>query len=326
MMKTIPCRKAITDTLLEEGKKNRNLYVVTSDARGSVTLTDFARELPGQFVEVGIAEQNAVGIAAGLALSGKNAFVCGPACFYSARSLEQIKVDVAYTGCSVKVIGVSGGVSYGALGSTHHSLHDIAVMRTFPGMKVYLPSDRFQSEWLTRYLSTSVESAYVRVGRNPVPDIYSRADTFEAGKARVLKSGGDIAIIATGETVYHALQAAEKLEADGIRPTVIDMFTIKPIDESAVITAAQNNRCILTVEEHSIYGGLGAAVAEITSQHHPTRMMILGIPDENAVHGKSLEIFAYYGLDMEGIYRHATSLLAPVAYTPGWIADHSRDP
>ncbi|HER08330.1 MAG TPA: transketolase family protein [Bacteroides sp.] len=310
-MATIPCRKAITDTLLEEGKKNPNLYVVTSDARGSVTLTDFARELPGQFVEVGIAEQNAVGIAAGLALSGKNAFVCGPACFYSARSLEQIKVDVAYTGSSVKVIGVSGGVSYGALGSTHHSLHDIAVMRTFPGMRVYLPSDRFQSVWLTRYLSTSDESAYVRVGRNAVPDIYSEKDTFEPGKASVLKSGEDIAIIATGETVYHALKAAEKLEADGVRTTVIDMFTIKPLDESTVIDAAKNTRCILTVEEHSIYGGLGAAISEITSQHHPVRMKILGIPDENAVHGNSPEIFAHYGLDMEGIYRHATSLLAP---------------
>ncbi|MFO7933215.1 MAG: transketolase C-terminal domain-containing protein [Bacteroidales bacterium] len=312
MTAAIPCRKAITDTLLEQGKKNPDLYVVTSDARGSVTLTDFAKELPDQFVEVGIAEQNAVGIAAGLALSGKNAFVCGPACFYSARSLEQIKVDVAYTGSSVKVIGVSGGVSYGALGSTHHSLHDIAVMRTFPGLKVYLPSDRFQSVWLTRYLSTSVESAYVRVGRNAVPDIYSGKDTFEPGKARILKSGEDIAIIAAGQTVYHALKAAEKLEADGIRPTVIDMFTIKPLDESAVIAAAKNTRCILTVEEHSIYGGLGAAVSEITSQYHPTRMKILGIPDENAVHGKPMEIFAHYSLDAEGITRHAAALVATV--------------
>ena len=310
-MATIPCRKAITDTLLEEGKKNGDLYVVTSDARGSVTLTDFARELPGQFVEVGIAEQNAVGISAGLALSGKNAFVCGPACFYSARSLEQIKVDVAYTGTSVKVIGVSGGVSYGALGSTHHSLHDIAVMRTFPGMNVYLPSDRFQSVWLTRYLSNSSESAYVRVGRNAVPDIYSGEDNFEPGKARVLESGRDIAIIATGETVYHALMAAEKLETDGIRATVIDMFTLKPLDESAIIEAARNTHCILTVEEHSIYGGLGAAVAEVVSQHHPVRMKILGIPDENAVHGQPLEIFAHYGIDAEGIYRHAVEMLVP---------------
>ena len=308
----IPCRTAITETLVEEGKKNKDLFVVTSDARGSVTLGKFADELPGQFVEVGIAEQNAVGISAGLALSGKNVFVCGPACFYSARALEHVKVDVAYSRTNVKIIGVSGGVSYGALGTTHHSLHDIAVMRTFPGMNVYLPSDRFQSAWLTRYLSTNEESAYVRVGRNAVPDVYSESDTFETGKAKVLKTGKDIAIISTGETVYHALKAAEKLEEEGIYATVIDMFTVKPIDTEAIIEAAKNTKCILSVEEHSIFGGLGAAVTEITSMHHPTRVKILGFPNENAVHGKPLEIFAHYKLDTQGINQQAISLLAGI--------------
>lgn len=311
-MSNIPARTAITETLLEEGKKNKNLFVVTSDARGSVTLGKFAEELPEQFVEVGIAEQNAVGVGAGLALAGKNVFVCGPACFYSARALEQIKVDVAYSKTNVKILGVSGGVSYGALGATHHSLHDIAVMRTFPGMNVYLPSDRFQSEWLARHLCASEESAYVRVGRNAVPDVYSKSDTFEQGKAKILKTGSDIAIIAAGETVYHALKAAGKLEEDGISTTVIDMFTLKPLDENAIIEAARNTRCLLTVEEHSIFGGLGASVAEITAQHHPSRVKILGIPDENVVHGKPLEIFAYYGLDTQGIYRHAISILGNI--------------
>ena len=308
-MGSIPCRTAITETLVEEGRKNQDLFVVTSDARGSVTLGKFADTLPNQFVEVGIAEQNAVGIGAGLALAGKNVFVCGPACFYSARALEQVKVDVAYSNTNVKIIGVSGGVSYGALGSTHHSLHDIAVMRTFPSMNVYLPSDRFQSTWLTRYLSSSEESAYVRVGRNAVPDIYSESDTFEPGKAKVLRTGTDMAIIATGETVFHALSAATKLEGDGIDTTVIDMHTLKPFDEEAVLHAAKTSRCILTVEEHSIFGGLGAAVSELTSQAYPTRLKILGIPDENAVHGKPLEVFAHYGLDTEGIYKHALSFL-----------------
>jgi transketolase len=308
-MDHIPCRTAITETLVEEGKKNKDLFVVTSDARGSVTLEKFADELPEQFVEVGIAEQNAVGVSAGLALAGKNVFVCGPACFYSARALEQVKVDVAYSKTNVKIIGVSGGVSYGALGSTHHSLHDIAVMRTFPGMNVYIPSDRFQSAWLTRYLSNREESAYVRVGRNAVPDIYSEHDTFEPGKAKVLRNGVDIAIVGTGETVYHALKAAEKLEEDGIGASVIDMFTLKPFDKKAIIEAAKNTRCILSIEEHSIYGGLGAAITEITSLHHPTRVKIVGIPDEDTVHGKPLEIFAHYGLDMQGIYKHAISLL-----------------
>lgn len=305
----IPCRTAITNTLVEEGKKNKKLFVVTSDARGSVTLEKYADELPEQFVEVGIAEQNAVGVSAGLALSGKNVFVCGPACFYSARALEQVKVDVAYSKTNVKIIGVSGGVSYGALGSTHHSLHDIAVMRTFPGLNVYLPTDRFQSAWLTRHLAASEESAYVRVGRNAVPDVYSDYDTFVPGKAKVMRTGKDIAIIATGETVYHALKAAEKLEGDGISAMVIDMFTLKPLDKDAIIAAAKNTRCILSVEEHSIYGGLGAAITELTSLHYPTRVKILGIPDEDAVHGKPLEIFAHYGIDMPGIYKHASSLL-----------------
>ena len=306
----IPCRTAITETLLKKGKNNKNLFVVTSDARGSVTLGKFADELPEQFVEVGIAEQNAVGVSAGLALSGKNVFVCGPACFYSARALEQVKVDVAYSRTSVKIIGVSGGVSYGALGATHHSLHDIAVMRTFPGMNVYLPSDRIQSAWLTRYLSTTDESAYVRVGRNAVPDVYSESDTFVQGRAKILTTGKDIAIIAAGETVYHALKAAEKLEEEGKHATVIDMFTIKPIDAEAIVEAAKNTKCIITVEEHSIYGGLGAAVTEVTSMHHPTCVKILGFPDEDAVHGKPLEIFAHYKLDTQGIYQEALSLLA----------------
>ncbi|RPI45145.1 MAG: transketolase family protein, partial [Bacteroidetes bacterium] len=179
-------------------------------------------------------------------------------------------------------------------------------------MNVYLPSDRHQSAWLTRYLSNSRESAYVRVGRNAVPDIYTEDDHFEPGKARILKSGKDIALIATGETVYHALKAAESLESGGILPTVIDMFTLKPLDEKAVIKAAKDTRCILTVEEHSIYGGLGAAVAEVIAQHHPIRMKILGIPDENAVHGKPMEIFAHYGLDSKGIYHQALALLSPV--------------
>lgn len=311
-MGVIPCRKAITNTLLAEAKKNKDIFVVTSDARGSVTLDEFANELPEQFVEVGIAEQNAVGVGAGLALAGKNVFVCGPACFYSARSLEQVKVDVAYSKTNVKIIGVSGGVSYGALGSTHHSLHDVAVMRTFPGLHVYLPSDRFQSASLARYLCETEESSYVRVGRNAVPDIYDENEKFVPGKAKVLKEGKDIAIIASGETVYHALQAAKKLEEDGINATVIDVFSLKPFDEQTVLEATKDIDCILTVEEHSVFGGLGAIVAELTSQNTPKKMKILGIPDENAVHGKPLEIFKYYRLDTEGIYKNAKGLLISI--------------
>lgn len=308
-MNTIPCRKAITQTLLSEAQGNKDVFVVTSDARGSVTLNEYADQLPGQFVETGIAEQNAVGIGAGLALAGKNVFVCGPACFYSARSLEQVKVDVAYTGTNVKIIGVSGGVSYGALGSTHHSLHDIAVMRTFPGLNVYIPADRHQSAWLTRHLLASNEAAYVRVGRNAVPDIYTEKDSFTPGKANVLREGRDLVIVATGETVYHALMAAGELLKKGISSTVLDMHTIKPLDRDAIIDAAKTTGHIITVEEHSVFGGLGAAVAEVVCQHAPAKMKILGIPDENAIHGKPLEIFEHYGLTVEGIVREALEII-----------------
>jgi transketolase len=307
--KVIPCRKAFTETILREAKKNPGIFVVTSDARGSVTLDEFADSLPEQFVEVGIAEQNAVGVGAGLALAGKNVFVCGPASFYSARSLEQVKVDVAYTKTSVKIIGVSGGVSYGALGSTHHSLHDVAVMRTFPDMHVYLPADRFQTEKLTEYLASSDEPAYVRMGRNAVPDVYTASDTFTFGKGKVLTEGHDVAIIATGETVYHALQAEKELQTKGIKAMVIDMHTLKPFDEELVLKAAALCGCIVTVEEHSIYGGLGAAVAEIVSQNNPVKMKIIGIPDVNVINAKPLEIFEYYGLTGSGICMSALELL-----------------
>jgi transketolase len=306
---SIPCRRAFTNTILQEAKKNKNIFVVTSDARGSVTLEDFVKELPEQFVEVGIAEQNAVGVAAGLALCGNNVFVCGPACFYTARSLEQVKVDVAYTHANVKIIGVSGGVSYGALGSTHHSLHDIAVMRTFPGMQVYLPADRFQTVELTRYLAQSSEPAYIRLGRNAVPDIYTENDTFTFGKAKILSEGNDVAIIACGETVFHALEASKKLREEGIQARVIDIHTLKPLDTEAVITTAKDTGHIITVEEHSIFGGLGSMVAEIVSQHCPVKMKILGIPDENAINAKPLEMFEYYGLTVDNIVKEARIML-----------------
>ena len=308
-MSTIPCRKAITQVLLDKGRENKDIFVVTSDARGSVTLNDFASELPEQFVEVGIAEQNAVGVGAGLASCGKNVFVCGPACFYSTRSLEQVKVDVAYTGTNVKIIGVSGGVSYGALGATHHSLHDIAVMRTFPGMNVYLPSDRFLSAKLAKHLTQSNEAAYVRVGRNAVPDIYSEDAPFTPGKANVLTQGEDITIVATGETVYHALMAEKELKKAGVHAMVIDMHTLKPFDNEVILDAASKTGHILTVEEHSMFGGLGSAVAELVVQNSPVKMRILGIPDENVINGKPLEIFEHYGLTADNIAKEALTLL-----------------
>lgn len=305
-IKSVACRKSFTDTLLELGKEDKNIIAVTTDARGSVTLTDFANELPEQFVECGIAEQDAVGIAAGLASCGKKVFVCGPACFYVARSLEQVKVDVAYSNQSVKILGVSGGVAYGALGATHHSLHDIAVLRTFPGMQVVLPCDARQTRKLVKELIDYPHPVYVRVGRNAVPDVYENDDfDFKIGKSIQLQDGKDLTIIATGETVYHALEAGKRLAAEGISTRVIDMHTLKPADTEAIVKAAEETGRIITVEEHSMFGGLGGIVAETVSQSCPVPMRILGIPDENAIHGKPLEIFHYYNLDADGIYATA---------------------
>ncbi len=310
MSNNIPCRKAFTGRLTELAKKDPSIMVVTSDARGSVTLNQFAEELPEQFVEVGIAEQNEVGIGAGMATFGKKVFVCAPACFLSARSLEQVKVDVAYTHTNVKIVGISGGISYGALGFSHQSLHDMAVMRTFPGLDVIIPSDRFQAEAITEWLTKSDNPAYVRMGRGAVEDVYGESTgSFTYGKANVLSEGSDITIIAAGETVSKALGAAQLLEKENVTARVLDMATIKPIDREAIVKAAKETKGIVTVEEHSIFGGLGAAVAEIVIQENPVPMRIMGIPDEIPVEGSSAEIFDYYHINPEGIKDKALSIL-----------------
>ena len=305
------CRHAFTAALLKCARTDPSIVAVTSDAKGSVTLGDFEVALPDQFVETGIAEQNAVGISAGLALSGKRVFVCGPASFYSARSFEQVKNDVAYADANVKVIGVSGGVSYGALGSTHHSLHDIAAYRAVPNIAVILPSDRFQTRGVTEFLSTYDRPVYLRLGRAPVPDVYEEgAECFAFGKAQTLRNGVDCTIVASGETVYHACEAARLLADAGIEATVLDMSCIKPLDVDALVEAADRTGAVVTVEEHSVHGGLGAAVAEVLVQHRPTQMRIRGFPDAFAVSGSSGELFAHYGIDAEGIARAVKELVS----------------
>lgn len=303
-------RKVISDTLLELGKKDRNILVLTSDSRGSASLVQFGEELPEQIVEVGIAEQNIVGIASGLAHSGKKPFVASPACFLSMRAIEQIKVDVAYSQTNVKLIGISGGISYGALGMSHHSLQDIAVTRAIPGLDVMLPADRHEAKKMIEALVDYDKPVYLRIGRNPVEDSYASADyDFEIGKAITMKTGKDITIISTGETVRVALDTAEALQNEGIDCRVLNMHTIKPLDTEAIIKAAEETGRIITIEEHSIYGGLGAAVAEVVCQYSPVPMKILGIPDEPAITGKTHEVFAHYGLDTENVKKIAFDMI-----------------
>ena len=300
MTKVEPCRKAFTDTILSLAKQDKDIVIVTSDARGSVTLGDFAKQLPEQFVEMGIAEQNEVGFAAGLASCGKRPFVCAPASFISARSLEQVKVDVAYSRQNVKLFGVSGGVSYGALGASHHSLQDIAVMRAIPNINVVIPSDRHLTKAITKELASDNNACYIRVGRSSVRDVYTEQNAnFTLGKANWLKKGKSATIIACGEMVRVALDAAEILEKKGVEISVIDMHTLKPLDEQSIIDAAKETGYIFTMEEHSPYGGLGEAVCHVTSQNYPVPMKIFAMPDEDVITGESAEIFNHYGFTGE---------------------------
>lgn len=309
-MNKIPNRQAICNVLLEKAKTDKDIVVLCSDSRGSASLAPFFKEFPEQSVEVGIAEQDLVGIAAGLAACGKKPFAASPACFLSTRSYEQCKVDCAYSNTNVKLIGISGGVSYGALGMSHHSAQDIAAMAAIPNMRVYLPSDRHQTKCLVEALLEDEKCAYIRVGRNPVEDIYEEGNCpFEMNKATWLRRGTDVAIIACGEMVRPANEAAKLLEAQGISATVLDMYCVKPLDNAAVIEAAQNAKLVVTVEEHAPFGGLGSMVAQVVGEHCPRKVKNLALPDAPVITGTSPEVFHYYGLDAEGIAKTAAELL-----------------
>ncbi|MBC8570429.1 transketolase family protein [Zongyangia hominis] len=309
-MSKIANKQVICDVLVEEANRDKDIVVLCSDSRGSASLTNFADAHPDQFIETGIAEQNLVSIAAGLAACGKKAYAASPACFLSTRSFEQCKVDVAYSNTNVKLIGISGGISYGSLGMTHHSAQDIAALSAVPNMRVYLPCDRLQTEALMKELLKDNKPAYIRVGRNAVDDVYEEGNVpFVMDKATHIHEGEDMTIIATGEMVRPALDAAKALEEEGIGCRVLDMYCVKPIDEEAVIEAARETGAILTVEEHSIYGGLGSMVSQIVARNCPKKVINLALPDEPAVAGKSAEVFGYYGLDKAGIVKAARELL-----------------
>ncbi|QJW91287.1 transketolase family protein [Spirosoma taeanense] len=300
-----------SSTLQELAATDRNLLVVTSDSRGSGKLVPFAQKYPKQVVEIGIAEQNLVGVAAGLASTGKNVFAVSPACFLTARSFEQIKTDVAYSNNPVRLIGISAGVSYGALGSTHHSLHDFAALRAVHNLTIVAPADNFETEQAIRQAAQLNTPVYIRFGKKPMPLLSEENKEFLFGKGRVVSEGDDLVLVATGETVYPALLAARQLEqTHGIRATVISMHTIKPLDCDLLATVAAKGCPILTVEEHSVYGGLGEACASFLMMNgFRNRFNIMGIPDEYTVTGSQVEIFNHYGLSENGIAQEALTLL-----------------
>lgn len=301
-MNKIPNRKAICDVLLKEAETDKDIVVLCSDSRGSASLAPFADAYPEQFVEMGIAEQDLVSVSAGLAHCGKKAFAASPACFLSTRSYEQCKIDVAYSNTNVKLIGISGGISYGALGMSHHSAQDIAAMSAIPNMRVYLPSDRFQTAKLIEALLKDEKPAYIRVGRNPVEDIYTEDNCpFEMDKATVLTEGTDAAIIACGEMVRPAYEAAKLLEKDGIHATVLDMYCVKPLDKEAIVKAASNAKVVVTAEEHAPFGGLGSMVSQVVGAECPRKVLNIALPDAPVVSGTSKEVFDYYRMNAEGI-------------------------
>lgn len=309
-MSKIANKQVICNVLVEEANKDRNIVVLCSDSRGSASLGDYVAAHKDQFVEVGIAEQSLVSVSAGLARCGKKAFAVSPACFLSTRSMEQAKVDVAYSNTNVTLVGISGGVSYGALGMTHHSAQDIAAMASIPNMRVYLPSDRFQTELLMRELIKDELPSYVRVGRNAVEDIYEEGNVpFTMDRATVVTKGSDITIIACGEMVRPALDAAIALGEKGISARVLDMYCIKPIDKEAVLEAARETKAIITVEEHSPIGGLGSMVSQIVSSSYPKKVINLSLPDSAVVAGVSSQVFDHYGLNTQGITKVAMELM-----------------
>ena len=297
------------ETLLGIARQDRDVLVVTSDSRGSGKLTHYGEVLPDQIIELGIAEQNVIGISAGLASAGKKVFATSPACFITARSYEQIKNDVAYSDQPVRIIGISAGVSYGALGATHHSLHDFAALRPINNITIIAPADNFETLETIKAIHNFEHPVYVRFGKAPQRHVHGENSSFTIGKAAQIQDGESLTFIACGETVSIALSAAQRLEAEGLSCRVLSMHTIKPLDEEAVRKAAQETGAIITVEEHSVYGGLGEACAAVIMQSGMSLpFKIVGFPDDHMVSGSQIEIFNHYGLSADGLAQTARQL------------------
>jgi transketolase len=305
-----PNLEMFAETLLELAQKDLQILVVTSDSRGSGKLGPFGQALPQQIVEVGIAEQNLVGITAGLSAGGKKSFAVSPACFLTARALEQIKNDVCYSDVPAVIVGISAGVSYGALGSTHHSLHDLAALRAIHNITIVVPADNLETQEAVRSAAAAKHPFYLRFGKAAMPVLHPPGTKLQVGKAIVLREGSDLAFLATGETVAHALLAAGALAELGVECRVLSVHTIKPLDMRAVLDAGRDCGAIVTVEEHSVHGGLGEACAGVLMQAGVSvPLRIVGIPDEDTVTGAQADIFRHYDLNMEGLTRVALELL-----------------
>lgn len=298
------------DTLQALARADPRIVAVTSDSRGSGKLAPYGKALPKQIIEVGIAEQNLVGITAGLAACGKKAFGVSPSCFLTARSLEQIKNDICYSNVPAVLVGISAGVSYGALGSTHHSLHDFAVLRAIHNLTILAPADNFETREAIHWAAGADRPVFVRFGKAAMMQVVPAGTQFQVGRAIGLRQGRDVAFLATGETVVHALLAAAQLAEHGVSARVLSFHTIKPLDRDAVCAAGRECQAVVTVEEHMVNGGFGESVAATLLQGglHPA-FRIVGIPDEDTVTGAQADIFRHYGISMEGLADTARELL-----------------
>ncbi|HEY9065443.1 MAG TPA: transketolase C-terminal domain-containing protein [Burkholderiaceae bacterium] len=302
------CRVAFAEELISLAQADARIVAVCNDSVGSSNLVAFRHAFPERLVNVGIAEQNMVGVAAGLANGGLRPFVCAASPFLTGRALEQIKADVAYSGFPVVLCGMSPGMAYGELGPTHHSIEDLAWMRAIDELAVIVPADPAETRAAMRWAVAANQPCFLRIGRTKVPAVSPEGQPFELGRASVLRQGSDVAIIAIGTMVSRALAAAQQLAQQGIEARVINAASVRPLDEATILAAARETRGIVTVEEAVVQGGLGSAVAELVSQQHPTRMRILGVTGF-APTGSASYLFEHFGLTAANIAERARDLL-----------------
>ena len=301
MADKIATRQAYGEGLVELGKEFENLVVMDADLSGSTKTAMFAKEYPDRFFNMGIAEQNMYGAATGLALSGKIVCASTFAMFATGRAFEIVRNSIGYTGANVKICASHAGITVGEDGASHQTFEDIALMRTVPGMTVVNPSDAVATKKLLRQIVAMEGPCYFRVGRAAVPVFYKEDDEITLGKGNLIRDGKDVTIIATGIMVSSAFEAAEKLAAEGIDARVIDIHTIKPIDEEIIIKAAAETGAIVTAEEHGIIGGLGDAVAQVVVKNHPCRMAMVGQQDTFGESGKPDQLLAKYHMTADDI-------------------------
>ena len=302
--------EVFSETLLDLAKEDKDIIVVTSDSRGSGKLTNFGKELPDQIIEVGIAEQNLVGICAGLSSAGKKVFGVSPSSFLTARSLEQIKNDIAYSNYPVTLVGISAGISYGQLGSTHHSIHDLAVLRTINNIDIVVPADNFETRQSIINAVDYPKPLFIRFGKKPMLKIHNDDEKFKIGKGIKIRDGKDILFITTGETAQRALLASEILHKKNIYSSHINMHTLKPFDDDLLIESLSKVKAIISVEEHSESGGLGEKCASIISQQNiKIPFKIIGFPDEYMINGSQSDVLDHYNMSPEKLANIAENII-----------------